>query len=377
MKKIVFDIDGVLLSEERYFDVSGLVIWEWLYGKSYMGLPAEQDDFNVSRLSEGQTAAIRNKIWRGDDLLKWMKSRGINSNCDMVHAYLITLIWLMAKVYKERSGDKLSVSIKEEKDVQKIGQILMGIPVPSSDAVLDRWKSWIPEKIRGNDVLVCLEEKISNDIENTDMWTKQFSNFYKMHVNLFHSWYLGDDVFIAKNHKLPYSGNKEGFLEKEMPLAPAEQILNLFRELKKHGYEIGIATGRIREAVEIPFKKLGWYKEFEPEYIGTASDAFKASTLFNGMFLDKPHPFIYYCGIWGRNEKNFASYINGSKKLKEEDEVYICGDAYSDLLGTKAAGAVFVGVLTGLDGEKTAEIFEKEGARCIRRITELSDVLHI
>lgn len=34
MKKVIFDIDGVLLSEERYFDVSGLVVWEWLYGKN-------------------------------------------------------------------------------------------------------------------------------------------------------------------------------------------------------------------------------------------------------------------------------------------------------------------------------------------------------
>ena len=32
MKKVIFDIDGVLLSEERYFDVSALTVWEILYG---------------------------------------------------------------------------------------------------------------------------------------------------------------------------------------------------------------------------------------------------------------------------------------------------------------------------------------------------------
>lgn len=61
MKKVIFDIDGVLLSEERYFDVSGLVVWEWLYGKKYMGLPSEQDDFDGFCVNEGQIAAIRNK----------------------------------------------------------------------------------------------------------------------------------------------------------------------------------------------------------------------------------------------------------------------------------------------------------------------------
>ena len=45
MKKIIFDVDGVLFSEERYFDVSGLTVWEWLYSSGYMGLAAEQDDF--------------------------------------------------------------------------------------------------------------------------------------------------------------------------------------------------------------------------------------------------------------------------------------------------------------------------------------------
>ena len=46
MKKVIFDIDGVLLSEERYFDVSALTVWEILYSPAYMGLPGERDDFN-------------------------------------------------------------------------------------------------------------------------------------------------------------------------------------------------------------------------------------------------------------------------------------------------------------------------------------------
>ena len=29
MKTVIFDVDGVLLSEKRYFDVSGLALWEW------------------------------------------------------------------------------------------------------------------------------------------------------------------------------------------------------------------------------------------------------------------------------------------------------------------------------------------------------------
>ena len=97
MKKVIFDIDGVLLSEERYFDVSALTVWEILYSLAYMGLPGERDDFNAGRITEGQIAGCRSVVWGNDTLLSWLKARGINSNWDMVHADLITILWLMAE----------------------------------------------------------------------------------------------------------------------------------------------------------------------------------------------------------------------------------------------------------------------------------------
>lgn len=41
MKKVIFDVDGVLLSEKRYFDVSALVLWEWYYSEKYLHLGQE------------------------------------------------------------------------------------------------------------------------------------------------------------------------------------------------------------------------------------------------------------------------------------------------------------------------------------------------
>ena len=56
MKCVVFDVDGVLLGEEQYFNASALAVWEILYSRDYMGLPVEQDDFVPSRVSAGQIA---------------------------------------------------------------------------------------------------------------------------------------------------------------------------------------------------------------------------------------------------------------------------------------------------------------------------------
>lgn len=376
MKKVIFDIDGVLLSEERYFDVSGLVVWEWLYGKKYMSLPSEQDDFDGSCVNEGQIAAIRNKVWGKDYLLKWLKSKGINSNWDMVHAYLVTLIWLMAKIYQQRSdGERLSLSFRNEQDVKKAGEMLMGIPVPTADLILEQWKSWISEESKGNEVMICLGEKASRGWGNNGEWAFQFSEFYRLHVELFQAWYLGDDVFIHKNHTLPYSGNKEGFLSKEIALAGADTICYMFRELKKRGYEIGIATGRVREEMEIPLKKFGWYQEFNPQYIGTASDADTASRKWQGIFLDKPHPFIYLCGIFGRDKSNYQSYIDGGRMVTDEDEIYVCGDSYADLLGAEKAGANFIGVSSGLEGDQLSQRCKERGFPIVKGVLDVLDLL--
>ena len=59
MKKVIFDVDGVLLSEKRYFDVSALVVWEWYYSPRYMHLKPERitadlDDDTIAALRAGK-----------------------------------------------------------------------------------------------------------------------------------------------------------------------------------------------------------------------------------------------------------------------------------------------------------------------------------
>ena len=136
MKKVIFDVDGVLLSEERYFDIAALTVWEILYSPKYMGMPAEKDNFIAGTVNEGRIAECRKSVWGNGTLISWLKARGINSNWDMVHAALITIFWIMAEVYSARSGgEKVAFRLESEKDVQETGKILMGIPVPPADKI--------------------------------------------------------------------------------------------------------------------------------------------------------------------------------------------------------------------------------------------------
>lgn len=377
MKKVIFDVDGVLLSEERYFDVSALTVWEILYSKDYMGLPAESDDFVPDAITEGQIAACRARVWGNDRLLAWLKDRGINSNWDMVHARLITTFWLMAEVYRKRSGgEKISLTFSQPEDMKKAGLILMGLPVPGADDILQKWEEVVPKELQGEDVIHQLALTMSDDFEASTHWAELRSDFWKIHTEAFQAWYLGDDTYIILLHKAPYSGGKKGFLYNEVPLAPAESIRALFIELKRRGYELGVATGRAREEMEIPFKMFHWYEEFNPLYLATATDAVEAAGLYHCPVPDKPHPFIFTCAIYGRNRKSYKAYLEEKVKPDRSDQVIVCGDSYSDVLGSRSAGTSFIGILTGLEGKKAAPVFEKAGVPYVDRITDIEKILH-
>ena len=172
-----------------------------------------------------------------------------------------------------------------------------------------------------------------------------------------------------------YSGGKEGFLSREVPLAPAEAIRSLFIRLKERGFDIAVATGRAREEMEIPFKIFHWYEEFDPLYLATASDAVEASEMFHCPVPDKPQPFIFSCAVYGRKRENYEAYLKEAMKPLPDDEIYVCGDSYSDVLGSRRAGTKFIGILTGLEGKGAAPMFERENVPSVDRITDIEKVI--
>lgn len=123
MKKVIFDVDGVLLSEKRYFDVSALVVWEWYYSPRYMHLKPERI---TADLDDDTIAALRARFWRNDDILLWLKKHGVNSNWDMVHAHIVVTLWLMLEKYVADHGG-LEGSLKKIDDIQYLGSLLRGL----------------------------------------------------------------------------------------------------------------------------------------------------------------------------------------------------------------------------------------------------------
>ena len=359
MKKVIFDVDGVLLSEERYFDVSALTVWEWLYSPYYMGLandsglPLHGDDAWI--------AAVRDRVWAGDTLLSWLKAHGINSNWEMVHAFLITASWLMARKFREETGHLPPLSLKNRDEVRALGSLLADRAVPGAEEILLFWESHVESQVEGAALLACLRQAAEVEAGRKLPFMNLGSPFFRMHQLAFQQWYLGDEVFPEIMHEKGYGDRKEGFLQKEVPLGDAGDIRNMLKQLKAAGFSLGVATGRGAKEVEIPFRFFGWYEAFDPVYIATASDAEEVSAQYGNIPLGKPSPFLYLCAAYGRRTENYGAYIKDGR-IHASDEVYVIGDSYSDVLGARAAGARFIGVLTGLTGKAAAAMFEKEKA---------------
>ena len=61
MKQVLFDVDGVFLSEERCFDVSALTVYEILHSEAFLNLKGTVD---IETLEEQDIKQIRNALIR-------------------------------------------------------------------------------------------------------------------------------------------------------------------------------------------------------------------------------------------------------------------------------------------------------------------------
>ena len=251
------------------------------------------------------------------------------------------------------------LSLKNRDEVRALGSLLAERAVPGAEDILLFWESHVESQVEGTALFACLRQAAEVEAGRKLPFMNLDSPFFRMHQLAFQQWYLGDEVFSEIMHEKVYGAPKEGFLQKENPLGDSGDIRNMLKQLKAAGFSLGVATGRGAKEVEIPFRFFGWYDELDPLYIATASDAEEVSAQYGNIPLGKPSSFLYLCAAYGRRTENYGAYITDGR-IHASDEVYVIGDSYSDVLGARAAGARFIGVLTGLTGKAAAAMFEKE-----------------
>lgn len=359
IKTILFDVDGVFLSEERYHDASALTVWEMLYSSKYLGLNPEKFK---TEYSDEEIRDIRKLVFADDDILKDQKSRGLNANWDMIHlTFSHQLIHLLSQI-KNSEFEKIVKWCQApigRKTLVEIGEVLHCYPVKPDFQLY--MKDFARTQAVKQELLsylnILAKEKLGVD---TSVFDKGV--LWEVCEHASQEWYVGDEYIVDSTGKPSVQSGKAGFLANETPLVPGEEISDLLQFLNHSGFTIGVGTGRPELEVIQPFRHLGWLKYFDVNRIVTADDVEKAENgLSDWKSLSKPHPFTYIMGLKGRDTA-VQDCLHTKLPIENAETVLIVGDSVADLLAAQQMGCKFAAVLTGLTGQDARSQFEELGA---------------
>lgn len=298
---IIFDMDGVITSEQSYWDAAALTIAE------------------AENMESRDAVFLRKHLFYEDRLISLFKERGINSNWDL--AYLV-------RAFK----------------------------APEKDAKA------VYEEIKENDMLAfdlykkaqeLLAKRLSLPLEDT---VREGRIWREMQEDFQH-WFLGTEMYFEDSEK-PVT--REGLYQGEKPLIGQAGIDALVK-LHQKGVRLCIATGRpLKEALS-PLKLWGILDLFDKNSIATYTHIRNAEeqTGMQGK-LTKPHPYIFVKAFLGTDFPD-EDIVEGNYKA-DFSHCLAVGDAGADMLSAQNAGMDFAAVLTGIAGEDARSYFEKSGA---------------
>jgi phosphoglycolate phosphatase-like HAD superfamily hydrolase len=357
---ILFDVDGVFLSEDRYFDASALTIWELLYSNNYLGLAPEKfktayDDEEINR--------IRECVFKNDQILKEYKSRGLNANWDMIYiTFCNHLVELMSQI-KDEEIKRIEKWLESEIDYDKLmemKQVFARHSVKTDhDAVFHRVKNL---KETGKALLYEINKHAEEELGVKTSIFKGKSNLWSICEHTSQEWYVGDEWILSSTGRPAVQTGKSGFLNDEKTLGTPEDIQALLRSIIELGIHIGIGTGRPQLETLKPFQHLNWLEFFDVNHIVTADEVLLAEKEYpESPSLSKPHPFSYLYA-WAGKETSLESILSWELPVRNGENILIVGDSLADLLAAKKMGCRFAAVLTGLSGKSAREEFERHQA---------------
>jgi phosphoglycolate phosphatase-like HAD superfamily hydrolase len=375
-KMILFDVDGVLLSEERCFDASALSVWELLHHPDYLGLPGETftpdpDESTIRR--------IRRQVFCEDRVLDWLKAQGINSNWDMVFmtfsCQLLALLRRLAEVRPDLARRTLREPIGSG-TLKELGRTIQEEGIDFLPVYESFFPAFSASRAEKHELLLHLNRLAGEWLGVGTEGFSRNSSLWELGKEVFQEWYLGEDLYRKNEGKEPSTKGKPGFLHQEIPLAPPKAIREVLDEARSRDIVLGIGTGRPRLETEVPLRALGLLDAFDPGRIVTASEVVRAEEAHPDKApLGKPHPFTYVKAFLGRETPD-RDCVNADLPLPGADRVLIVGDSVADLLAARRMGCRFAATLTGLTGEKARAKFEELRADYILEdVTRLREVL--
>lgn len=369
---ILFDVDGVLLSEKRCFDTTCLSVWELLYSDQALGLAG--GDF-APFPDEETIRGVRREVFAEENVLEWLKSHGVNSNWDMVALLFGFQLQELLKQLFEKQPQFVTRLLKEDLDresLMRIGERFRGEGMefrPHYGRVTECLKGMSADRGDLSGQINRLAQAWSG-IQSSSF--SHGGSLWRLGMEVYQEWYLGGELYEKQEKKAPVHPEKTGFLKQEIPIVEPSTIRNMLDQLKQSGLILGIGTGRPSLETQEPLDAMGWLPAFDPDRIVTASDVRRAEKSRSDLGpLGKPHPFTYLKAFGGRTTSD-ADILATRLPIIDGERVLIVGDSVADLLAARRMGCHFAATLTGPAGEKARSKFVELGADYILKdVTEV------
>lgn len=307
---LLFDMDGVITSEERYWDCAVLSVYEYLN-------PDCDPAFTMENIAD-----IRKNIMCSDKTIVYLKNKGVNSNWDLAYIVLSTALML-----------------DEKEEFSKILDFIKDLGMGAME-MYEYFAKKSPLGERGRE------------------------KYKQACVLTFQEWYLGDEKFEEIWGEKPKKSNKPGLYQKEEPIIPIEKLKAILKTLHTHGFKLGVGTGRVKFEAEFPLENWDIKKYFDLNRIVTYTNVIEAERKIPDSTFTKPHPYMFIKGMLGvdYSDEEIAKE-NYDKTLAKK--TLVIGDAGADILAAKAAKMDFAAVLTGVSGEDARGYFEDQKAEYI------------
>ena len=338
---VIFDMDGVITSEENYWNSAALVVREVLtsFRTQGDGSPVFAGEHSENRprcvlplapaAMSADVARIRREVFCDDRLITLLKGRGVNSNWDL--GYVTVLIAL----------------ILGTDDSEKI----LAYADTLSDNILDEYDRLAAEAAGAD----------SHNITDADYFARNGELWCDMR-DCFQEWFLGDELFLKTFGKQPKTPGKPGLIKSEQPIIPMDKLKTMLSELSETK-RVCTGTGRPYNELISPLSQWGITGLFAPDGLSNY-DHVTAAEARTGMTLTKPHPYMFLKALYGTDYDD-VRLINGDYDRSAIKKALVVGDAGADILAAHAMGADFCAVLTGVQGKAARGYFEELGAEYI------------
>jgi phosphoglycolate phosphatase-like HAD superfamily hydrolase len=320
---LIFDMDGVVTTEEKYWACARLTVWEMV--TEALHLPNAFGNAPHDELAR-QAVISDNDIYT-------LKGRAVNSNWDIT--YVLACVYLAALP---------GATVLTAPTVPDLLEAIMDSIIGPAD-----WPTALTAFLNGTGgakgraliQAAGIRLQMALSLENDELLRVDGPLWWYLH-DQFQTWYSGE-AMVARGAQPLVDGT----------VIPAEQLHETFRILREEGYTLGIATGRPRSELEDALGNLGLLEYFDPARFGTFDLVLKAEAKSGVTGLSKPHPFTLLRALYPRAE--LGVLLDEEFQKMKRDNVAVIGDSTSDVLMAKAAGCHSVGVMTGVRGA-TAQI---------------------